>query len=65
MVSNISSNINEFLRDGQTMDVLMWQGTSRINSRICMKLFNFLSKTNESTEIWNRILFLFCDLKIK
>lgn len=65
MLSNISSNTNEFLRDVQTMDVLMLQGTSWINSRICMKLFDFLLKINESTEIWNRILFLFCDPNVK
>lgn len=65
MVSNASSNINEFLRDAQTMDVPMLQGTSWINSRICMKIFDFLLKLNESTEIWNRIVFLFCDPKVK
>lgn len=65
MVSNTSSNINEFLRDAQTMDVPMLQGTSWIKSRICMKLFDFLLKLNESTEIWNRILFLFCDPDVK
>lgn len=27
--------------------------------------FDFLLKINESTEIWNRILFLFCHLKVK
>lgn len=65
MVCNTSSNINEFLRDAHTMDVPMLQGTSWINSRICMKLFDFLLKLNESTEIWNRIPFLFCDPEVK
>lgn len=59
------SNINEFLRDMQTMSVLMFQGTSWINSRTCMKLFDFVLKISENTQIWNKILFLFCDSKAK
>lgn len=59
------SNINKFLRGIQTMDVLMFQGTSWINSRTYMKLFNFILKISENSQTWNKILFLFCDPKIK